>query len=237
LLGVNRMISSAQANHLYRWLRALLSWLWEAYLVWLAAGVVIIAILFVAWEGFTEPEIRITGWVLQILGIGTVAWGIRETRVLFGRPGIFSLSREWIHRFPVYGGRVVTGSGNITELGATVQGHSDVSASAGPNVTVEARVEALEKNVRCLNDRIDQIQVKMDQEVRAQRQALEQEQQTRTKEDHELRAMLEATETGGLHISLMGALWLFVGIIHQRGLTPIIDYFAFCGTPRQEKVL
>jgi outer membrane murein-binding lipoprotein Lpp len=212
-LGINRMTFSAQANHLYRWLRALLSWLCEARLFWLAAGVVIAAMLYVARKGFTEPEIRITGLVLQILGIGTVAWGIRETRMLFGRPDIFRLSRDWMRRFPVYGGRVVTGSVNITVPGATARAHSGgVSVSVGPNVTVQARVEALEKKVHYLNERIDQTQAKMDQKARAQRQALEQEQQTRTREDHELRAMLEVTETGGLHISLMGALWLFVGI-------------------------
>jgi len=76
----------------------------------------------------------------------------------------------------------------------------------------KADVEALEKNVKYISDRIDRIQTEMDQNARAQQQVLEQEQQTRAKEDEELRAKLEATETGGLRISAMGALWLFVGV-------------------------
>ena len=79
-LGVNRMTLRTQAKHLYRWLRALLSWLSEARHFWLAVVVVVVAMLLVARKGVTEPEIRIAGLVLQILGIGTVAWGIRETR-------------------------------------------------------------------------------------------------------------------------------------------------------------
>ncbi|MGI9068953.1 MAG: hypothetical protein ACR2HX_21435 [Pyrinomonadaceae bacterium] len=167
-LGVNRMTLRIQAKHLYRWLRALWSWLAEARDFWLAVVVVVVAILLVARKGVTEPEIRITGLVLQILGIGTVAWGIRETGVLFGRPDIVRLAREWLRRFPAYGGRVVTGSVNITVPGATMQARGYVPAIAGPSTTVEARVEALEKNVKYINDRIDETQTEMDQKARAQ---------------------------------------------------------------------
>lgn len=207
------MTLPTHAKNLYRWLLALMSWLAEAHNFWLAVVVVVAPILFLARKGVTEPEIRISGLFLQILGIGTVAWGIRETRVLFGRPDIFSLSREWIRRFPVYGGRVMTGSINITLPAPSVQASGYPSAIKGPNATIEARVEALEKNVKDINDRINQTQTEIDEKVRVQRRALEEEQQTRAKEDRDLRAKLEATETGGLHISAMGALWLFVGVM------------------------
>ena len=219
------MTLHSQVKQLHRWLRAFLSWLWEARHVWLALVVVVVAMLLVARKGVTEPQIRIVGMVLQILGIGTVAWGIRETRVLFGRPDIFRLSRDWIRRFPVYGGRVVTGSVNITVPGATLQARGYVSAVAGPNATVDARLEALERNLWYVNDRIDHIQAEMDQNARAQRQALEQEQQTRVKENQELSAKLEATETGGLHISAMGALWLFVGVTMSTAAPELAKWF------------
>lgn len=168
--------------------------------------------MFVLRKGITEPEIRITGLVLQVLGLGTVAWGIHETRALFGRPGILTLSREWIRRFPVYGGRRATASVNIELPGITMRGRGYISANAGPDATIETRVAAVEKNVKYINERIDQTQTEMDQKFRAQAEALEQEQQTRAKENQEILAKIEATETGGLHISAMGALWLFEGI-------------------------
>jgi hypothetical protein len=219
------MTLRTQARQLHRWLRALLSWLSEARHFWLAAVVLVVAILLVARNGVTEPQIRITGLVLQVLGIGTVAWGIRETRVLFGRPDIFTLSREWIRRFPVYGGRVVTGSGNTTAPAATMQGRGYVSAVAGPNATVEARLEAFERNMKYMNDRTDAIQAEMEQNARAQRQALVQEQQTRAKKDQELSAKLDATEIGGLHISAIGALWLFVGVTMSTAAPELVKWF------------
>jgi len=195
------------------WLRAL--WFWgvvERRHLWLTVLVVAVAIAFVLRKGITETEIRITGLVLQVLGIGTVAWGIHETRALFGHPGILTVAREWLRRFPVYGGRVVSGNASIISGGGTVHGRGYASDNAGPDATIEARVEALEKNVKRVNERINQTQSEMDGKFRSQAEALGQEQQTRSKEDHKILAKLEATETGGLHISAMGALWLLVGV-------------------------
>jgi hypothetical protein len=53
----------------------------------------------------------------------------------------------------------------------------------------------------------------MDQGFRKQTDALKQEQQIRSDEDQHIRAKMELTNTGGLHISAMGALWLAIGVI------------------------
>ena len=201
----------AQTKRLLLWHRSLWLWLAEPRHFWLGVLIVLLAILFVLWKR-TEPAIRITGLILQVFGIGTVIWGIHKTRELFGRPSILTLCREWLRRFPVYGGRMVTGKLNINLPGPTWSARGYVSANAGPNATIEARVETLEKNVKYINERIDHTQTEMDQKARAQAEALTQEKQTRGKEDQEIRAKLETTETGGLNISVMGALWLFVGV-------------------------
>lgn len=199
-------------RHFYNWLRAILYWLFDARLFWLALVVVIASLLFVVHKGVTEPEIRLTGLVLQILGIATVAWGIRETRALFGRPDIFTLARNWIHKAPVYGGRVVSGSINVTLPGLEAHARGYCSSTATLDATIEERVDVLEKNVKHINNRIDETQTEIDQHSRVQSVALKQEKQERSQQDQELSAKLEVTETGGLHISAIGALWLFVGV-------------------------
>src|SRR3546814_4179733 len=85
---------AAQSRILIVWLRALWFWLTEPRHFWLATFVVALALVFALRRGTTEPEIRISGLLLQILGIGTVAWGIRETRALFGRPTLVAESRD-----------------------------------------------------------------------------------------------------------------------------------------------
>jgi hypothetical protein len=77
---------------------------------------------------------------------------------------------------------------------------------------METRVDALERNVKLIHGRIDHTQSEMDQKFRTHAALLDREAQTRARDDQALREKLEATETGGLHISAMGALWLFVGV-------------------------
>lgn len=199
-------------RHTYNWLRAILFWLFDARLFWFAVGVVITSLFFVVRKGVSEPEIRLTGLALQILGIATVAWGIRETRALFGRSDIFTLACNWFRRAPVYGGRVVSGSINITSPGFEAHASGSASITATLDATMEERVGVLEKSIKHLNSRIDETRAEIDQNSRAQSAALIQEKQERSQQDQELSAKLEATETGGLHISAMGVLWLFVGV-------------------------
>lgn len=168
---------------------------------------------FIVFVDASEAVIRITGMLLQLLGIGTVAWGIHITRKEFGHPSVFAVWRKRLSRFPPFGGRLVTGSAQITLPAGTVSARGYSSLSAGPNPTIEARVQALEENLKIVNDRVSQTQNEMDREFRKQSDTLKQEQQVRSDEDQHIRAKMEATETGGLHISAMGALCLFVGVI------------------------
>ena len=84
--------------------------------------------------------------------------------------------------------------------------------NAGPNATPEARIEVLEKNIRRINERIDQTQREMDTEFRNAGAALKREEQARATEDQAIRHKLETSETGGIHVTAMGALWLLVGV-------------------------
>jgi hypothetical protein len=71
-------------------LKAVWLWLVEARHAWLA-GAVICAALFISFRPHTtESVIRLTGLILQLLGIGTVIWGISETRALFGHASLAS---------------------------------------------------------------------------------------------------------------------------------------------------
>src|SRR3546814_19763489 len=92
------MSLAAQSRILIVWLRALWFWLTEPRHFWLATFVVALALVFALRRGTTEPEIRISGLLLQILGIGTVVWGIRETRSEERRVGkecVSTCSSRW----------------------------------------------------------------------------------------------------------------------------------------------
>jgi hypothetical protein len=160
-----------------------------------------------------EPVIRLTGLVLQLMGIATVIWGISETRALFGHPSLMRKARAWLGRFPLLRRDItvaVGGASLSTDMG---RARAYGTHSPGPNPTVESRLDALEKNVARIHERISQTQAEMDEGFQRSADALKREEQSRSAEDAAIREKLEATGTGGVHISAIGASWLFVGII------------------------
>ena len=157
--------------------------------------------------------IRLTGLVLQLLGIGTVIWGISETRALFGHPSFASKARAWLSRFLLLRRNVVVAVGGISSSASTVKGRAYGTHGLGANPTIEDRFEALEKNVNSIHERISQTQKEMDEEFQKAVDALKHEALSRQAEDRAIREKLEATGTGGVHISAIGASWLFVGVI------------------------
>lgn len=204
-------------------LKAVWPWLVEARHVWLCTAVICVA-LFISLRPHTpEPVIRLTGLVLQLLGIGTVIWGISETRALFGQPSFASKTKAWLGKCPFLRRNVVVAVGGA-KLSAIV-GHARAYGTNGPgaNPTIEARLEALEKNITSIHERISQTQREMDEEFQKAANSLQSEKQSRQAEDSAIREKLEATGTGGVHISAIGASWLFVGIILSTAASEIAE--------------
>jgi predicted RNase H-like nuclease (RuvC/YqgF family) len=85
--------------------------------------------------------------------------------------------------------------------------------NAGPHDPIETRIAALEKNLIELRNQIDRLRTDNDSRFRAQNEKFETEVTNRNKEISELRTKLEATETGGLHLSAYGTVWIFIGVI------------------------
>ena len=193
-------------------LAATRSWLLEAKHFWLSTGVIVVALLIALRPGTPEPVIRITGLALQLLGIATVVWGISETRESFGLPSLTSVVKAWLGRFPLLRRTVVLSAvGSALGL-AGAKARAYVTQGPGDNPTTETRLSALEKNIQLIHERISATQQEMDAELKKAADALKNEKQVRESEDQGIRTKLEATSTGGVHISAIGALWLFVGV-------------------------
>ena len=77
----------------------------------------------------------------------------------------------------------------------------------------KSRVEAWERNVEFMNKRITLVQTGLEQRVREGSRALQKEKEVRKKQDGRIRGLLEATETGGLDISMIGLVWLLSGVL------------------------
>lgn len=207
------MTFEVRLKKLLIWLKNIGRWLAIARDAWAALLVVAISLGVIFVFGSSEAAFRWTGMVLQLLGIGTVIWGIQETRMLFGKPSFFLAARQWLSSFPSYNGRTITASmeGNLPAL--TGEMHGTVSSKLDSDASVEERLAFLQNSIERLDQRIEQTEQRIEKVKQEHATALNNERQDRTKEVKSLRNKLEVAETGGLHISAMGALWLLVGVI------------------------
>ena len=202
-------------------LKAIPAWLAEAWPAGLAVGVILIALvvalvviaLYPHDPHAAERAIRLAGLALQLLGIWTVIWGISETRALFGHPSLRSKIKEYLRRFPLRRRNHVIGvaAGSLSASMAKARAHG--TYGPGPSPTTKTRLDALEKNVTAIHERITQTQKEMDEGLQKTADAIKTEEQSRLAEDKAIREKLEATGTGGVHISAIGACWLFLGVI------------------------
>ena len=198
---------------MHRKLTALGPWLAEAKYVWIALCVSLVAVALCARPGTSEPFIRLIGLALQILGIATVIWGILETRAFFGRPTLLVKVRNWIDRCPLRAVKISVGVGTAVARGVAgkLRGHG--SAPINPSAPTDERLANLEKNVSLLHERITAVTRDLDTDIGALRSQVERESEERHRGTAEVRKQLEGVATGGIHITSIGAAWLFVGVV------------------------
>jgi hypothetical protein len=193
-------------------------WLFsEPKIVWLCFSVAAAAILIAIWGPFeAEPRVRWVGMGLQLAGIGTVAWGVRQTRLLFNRPSIAQQAKAWLARRPKRRDvHLVTGTGGLRMGGSAALGFA--RAVPGPDTPIEQRVRLLEADVTRLYEQQADAVRRLNAEADARALQIADEGRARETEDAALRSRLDASATGGLTISLVGLVWLMLGTFCTSG--------------------
>ena len=175
-----------------------------------------------------EPRLRIAGLILQLLGLGTVIWGLRDIRKLFGRPSLLEDAAARLRRFPRYKANVapVILSGSIALGRVAVSGR--ILVSLPPTASVEERIAALEQAQRQQSDLIADIPGRIHKEAQVRATELESERRERAVGDNKIQGVLEEASAGGLPVARVGALWLFVGLILGTASTEIAKLFDGC---------
>lgn len=197
------------------WVVRITTWLGEAKQAWIA--VLTIPGVFVVWWIALpdwEPRLRITGMCLELLGLGTVAYGIRETRKLFNRPRLTEIARQWIGRFPKFKveTRIAIGTAHIN-LEGRATGTAIVTASLTASTPLEERVTFLEKRLDQANILIQETQQMVKEEFRKHTNDLETARRERELGDEKNSKLIQEAAAGGLYLETMGVLWLLCGII------------------------
>lgn len=199
---------------LFIWLTSLSRWLFDWRFFLLSLLIVTFPFLFGIFFTAEESFIRIYGMILQLLGICTVVWDINTTRKTFGHPGVLKVWHQRLKRFPLWGKQASTCSGYAMLPALTSFGcNCDDIARTGSEANIEERLVVLENNIQLVNNRISNTQKEYDERFRKSSEEFKREKLVRDQEVKIIHTKIETTETSGLYVIGMGALWLFQGVI------------------------
>lgn len=198
-------------TNVIRWLVRLFWWIARARLALFCAAVIALGLAAPLLYSQSEPSIRISGLLLQLLGIGAAATGIRDTRRMFGKPSFLQSVRNWLQSIPGITPRVISASGSAT-ASASATAKVEVWRGAGNDPTIDSRLSAAEANLLELRDRINSIESAFDAHVRTAREGLRQEKAERQEGNRQLHLKIEAASADGLHLAAVGVAWLAFGV-------------------------
>jgi len=218
-----------RARGLKRWVaRDFVTWIREPRRGWITIGVAIVAYVVVwTYPAAVEPRVRWLGMFFQLLGVGTVALGIKEVRRLFDKPSLRTWTREWLQRFPSLREKHATTTAAAGGGGGAISfsGHGLGTVGLGPDAGLQERITKLEKDFLWLLGLLGQY----DQRARAAHAELAavdaREQDDRSKVDAELNRKLEESAIGGIALEVMGLVWLTLGIVLASTSVEIAHYF------------
>ena len=182
-------------------------------------------IAFVISRALAKPlefTLRTTGGLLQIFGIFSVALGIRKLRRSFGlRPVSVEILSEFWAWTVQFGRRIarmfgrgrdvtVTASANLRTAGALSTARAKIGR--GPNLSVEQRLEFLERSFDNMQDFTYKLQDDVQNEIDLRKAAIAAERADREKHIAEVRSQVNELAVGGIQLQIVGILWLLFGV-------------------------
>jgi len=192
---------------------AYIKWFLGPRLFWLCTLVIGNALLFGFYAFRTEVAVRSAGLGLEMLGLFVALGGIIETRTFFGLPSLPALFQHWLSERPRWRRNIVMGAMAGSVGFAGMSGHGYEWTPVRPEDSLEKKVESLIQNVERLKDDLQNTHKEFDDLSRKHAEALKGEAAAREKAATDIKNQLQGALTNGLLVSLIGLVWLIVGII------------------------
>jgi hypothetical protein len=215
-------------KNLKRYLYANLVWLSRVWGLWgvVLPLVLLFLIVFLPWD--LANLVRYSGLALELLGIYTVAIGLKGKRELFNKPGFIEHIKSWWNQRPKWNS--VT---HVINLSAASFGFSGGSAKisiwhGAQDATVESRLESVEKNLLLIRDELKVIEQDSSTKHTKLATELESERKTREFSVQEIRTRLEDLAARDVSFEALGIYWLFWGLVFSSlpsEISTLLNFF------------
>lgn len=194
------------------WCRRLQEWVAEAKIGLLGLLFIVLALALSLVVLRTESAIRCTGYALQLVGMVLAIRGLVGIRQFFGKPSIWSVVTDWFKRFPKWKNTQVIELGGTSHVMTGRRVFIEIWANDDPSLTVEQRLDAIVRN----QERLREEQRQQEKSLISISDSLE-DHKKKTEAEHnrvsrEFNTRLESLHTNELTLSLVGLVFLTVGI-------------------------
>lgn len=201
----------------WQWIKAFVFLLLEARRFFPKRFLVVVLVVFIfgyLLPGTIDDRVRYCGLALQVIGISTVAWGLRARRRLFNLPSLWDNLRAYLGQCLRLGAKPQTNSFSGTG-GYSLSGRGRVSSWQGvpPDASIEDRLAALEANVESLKTQQAETDKELQEETRKLIEAADSERRMRESAVIDIRRQLGTLGAGGLQLEWAGVFWLILGVV------------------------
>jgi len=199
-------------RRLRQWFVEILRWLSEGKIVFMCLIVIATAIFLGVFTWRSEESIRLAGYFLQLIGMVFAIRGLLRVRAHFGQTPLRRLFIAWLKRFPKWRRNVVIGVGAANIALSGMKARIEVWAPDNPSDPVEKRIEGIVKNLEIIRNELRGHDSSIEElkDSHEEHKKLVAEQTKRLEKD--IHTDLESLHTSDLITSLVGLVWLTVGI-------------------------
>lgn len=197
---------------LNQYVREMVSWIFGPRHTWLLFIMLAVAFTVIFLFSCREPAIRLVGMALQLVGFGTVAWGLTQARKQFGKPTITGSFAQWLARRPKFGPKhVILGAGFAT-MPSVISG-GRLRTGPRPDASLEERFVMLQRQYEALFDEVGALDTRLAQSKEELSKRIDDEAAARQEADSRNLRQLDEAIVGGLHLDLVGLALFVLGII------------------------
>ena len=194
------------------WIQRFFSWLSEAKEFIACVLVIVNAIVFTFYLCPSEASIRMSGYILQMLGMLFAVAGILSIRMHFGYPSLFKLILEWLKRFPSLSNSIVI-QGVPAEL--KIKGgraRIELWKIDNSDAPLEERVSSIVSNLGKVRQELESYYFELNEIKDELEESSERQEESINQLEDKIGNDIELLHTKDLSTSLVGLVWITVGI-------------------------
>ncbi len=198
---------------LKQWAVEFLRWLIEPKDIILSILIVAGVVYLGLFSLHSETSIRSAGYFLQLVGMILAIKGLLKIREYFGQPRLYSLASSWIKRFPKWKKNTVVHSGKI-DMHISISGKASAGVWSPDDIDLptEERIHRIIINL----ERMRENQYKQQSSIQKLEDSHEKHKKTSSEQidklEEGIRSDLESFHTDGLMESIIGLVWVTIGI-------------------------